>query len=49
MNVHIGVDNESGLIHSVEATAAHVHNLTPAADLLHGEAIVVCGCWLPEN
>ena len=44
-----GVDSESGLIHSVETTASHVHDLTPAADLLHGEAIVVCGCWLPEN
>lgn len=39
--VHIGVDSESGLIHSVETTAAHVHDLTPAADLLHGEEAVV--------
>jgi IS5 family transposase len=30
MKVHIGVDSESGLIHSVETTAAHVHDLTPA-------------------
>ena len=36
-----GVDSESGLIHSVETTAAHVHDLTPAADLLHGEETVV--------
>jgi IS5 family transposase len=35
------VDSESGLIHSVETTAAHVHDLTPAADLLHGEETVV--------
>jgi IS5 family transposase len=41
MKVHIGVDSESGLIHSVEATAAHVQDLTPAADLLHGEESVV--------
>jgi len=41
MKVHIGVDSESGLIHSVETTAAHVHDLTPAADLLHGEETVV--------
>ena len=27
MKVHIGVDSESGLIHSVETTAAHVHEL----------------------
>jgi len=30
MKVHIGVDAESGLIHSVETTAANVHDLTPA-------------------
>jgi IS5 family transposase len=41
MKVHIGVDSENGLIHSVETTAAHVHDLTPAADLLHGEETVV--------
>ena len=34
------MDSESGLIHSVETTAAHVHDLTPAADLLHGEETV---------
>jgi len=41
MKDHIGVDSESGLIHSVETTAAYVHDLTPAADLLHGEETVV--------
>jgi IS5 family transposase len=41
MKVHIGVDSESGLIHSVETTAANVHDLTPAAVLLHGEETVV--------
>ena len=30
------MDSESGLIHSMETTAAHVHDLTPAAQLLHG-------------
>ena len=35
------MDSESVLIHSVETTAAHVHGLTPAADLLHGEVTVV--------
>jgi len=38
MKVHIGVDSESGLIHAVETTAANVHDLTPAAELLHGDA-----------
>ena len=42
MKVHrIGVDKDSGLIHSVETTDANVHDLTPAADLLHGEVEVV--------
>ena len=41
MKVHIGVDSESGLIHSVETTAANVHYLTPVADLLHGDETVV--------
>ncbi|MCP9824780.1 IS5 family transposase [Synechococcus sp. EJ6-Ellesmere] len=41
MKVHIGVDKDTGLIHSVETTAANVHDLTPAADLLHGEEVVV--------
>ena len=41
MKVHIGVDKDTGLIHSVETTAANVHDLTPAADLLHGEEKVV--------
>jgi IS5 family transposase len=41
MKIHIGVDSESGLIHSVETMAANVHDLTPAAELLHGEETVV--------
>jgi IS5 family transposase len=43
MKVHLGVDSDSGLIHSVETTAANVHDLTPAAELLHGEETVVYG------
>ena len=41
MKVHIGVDKDTGLIHSVETTAANVHDITQAADLLHGEEKVV--------
>jgi IS5 family transposase len=41
MKVHIGVDTDNGLIHSVETTAANVHDLTPAAELLHGDETVV--------
>lgn len=40
IKAHIGVDSDSGLIHSVETTAANVHDLMPAADLLHGEETV---------
>jgi IS5 family transposase len=41
MKVHIGVDKENGLIHSIETTSANVHDLTPASELLHGEETVV--------
>jgi IS5 family transposase len=41
MKVHLGVDKDSGLIHSVVTTAANVHDLTPAAELLHGDEEVV--------
>jgi IS5 family transposase len=41
MKVHIGVDKDNGLIHSVETTAANVHDLTPAAELRHGDETVV--------
>ena len=41
MKVHIGVDKDTGLIHSVETTAANVHDITQAADLLPGDEKVV--------
>jgi IS5 family transposase len=43
MNEHIGVDNASGLIHSVVTTADNVHDLTSAAQLLHRHEQVVYG------
>jgi IS5 family transposase len=43
MKVHAGVDKDSGLIHSVVTTSANMHDLTPAAELLHGEEEVVYG------
>jgi IS5 family transposase len=43
MKVHIGVDKDSGLIHSVGTTAANVHDLTSAVELLHGDEEVVYG------
>jgi IS5 family transposase len=43
MKVHAGVDKDSGLIHSVVVTAANMHDLIPAAELLHGDEEVVYG------
>ena len=43
MKVHIGVDKDSGLIHSVVTTAANVHDLTQAGEQLHGDEAVVYG------
>ena len=43
MKMHIGVDDRDGLIHSIETTAANVHDLTAADQLLHGEEQRVWG------
>jgi IS5 family transposase len=37
MKAHIGVDAESGLVHSLVSTAANVNDVTQAGALLHGE------------
>ena len=36
MNAHIGVDAETGMVHSMTTTAGNVHDLTEAERLLHG-------------
>ena len=41
--IQAGVDKDSGLIHSVAVTPANVHDLTPVAELLHGDEEVVYG------
>ncbi|MBT0569004.1 IS5 family transposase [Curvibacter sp. CHRR-16] len=41
MKAHIGVDADSGLVHTVPTTAANAHNITQAHALLHGEEEVV--------
>jgi IS5 family transposase len=41
MKAHIGVDAESGLVHSVIGTAANVNDVTQGHDLLHGKETVV--------
>jgi len=43
MKIHTGVVKDSGLILSVFVTTANVHDLTPAAELLHGDEDVVYG------
>lgn len=37
MKAHIGVDADSGLVHTVVTTAANEHDITQAHKLLHGE------------
>ena len=37
MNAHIGVDADSGLVHTVIGTAANVNDVTQASALVHGE------------
>ena len=41
MKAHIGVDADSGLVHTVRATAGHVHDIVEANSLLHGQESVV--------
>ncbi len=47
MKAHIGVDADSGLVHTVIGTAANVNDVTQGHALLHGEEHVVFRCWLP--
>ena len=37
MKAHIGVDAETGFVHSLQTTSANVHDLTPVEELLTGE------------
>jgi len=43
MKVHIGVDSQTGLVHSAVVTAANVHDKHALPDLLHGEERRVYG------
>lgn len=40
---HIGVDQDSGLVHTVKVTPANVHDVTVTPELLNGEETVVYG------
>ena len=43
MKLHIGVDADTGLVHSMSTTAANVHDITEAHNLLQGrETMVWC-------
>ena len=41
MKVHIGVEKDTGVIHSLETTFANVSDISQPADLLHGDVEVV--------
>jgi IS5 family transposase len=43
LKAHIGVDEATGLVHSVVTTAANVGDVTRVGDLLHGKEKVVFG------
>ena len=43
MKVHIGVDAETGVVHSMSTTSANVHDVTEAHRLLHGREKRVWG------
>ena len=43
MKVHIGVDSETGVVHSVSTTPANVHDVTETPRLLHGGETRVWG------
>ena len=44
---HIGVDRDSGLVHTVKATPANVHDVNMTSELLHGEEETVI--WVPKS
>ncbi len=43
MELHVGVDDQNGLVHSQATTSANMHNLTASEQLLHGEEVRVWG------
>ena len=43
MKAPIGVDSETGIVHSMSATPANVHDVTEAHQLLHGGETMVWG------
>jgi IS5 family transposase len=43
MKAHIGVDAESGLVHTVRGTSGNVHDIVEGNSLLHGEEAMAFG------
>ena len=43
MKAHIGVDSDTGIVHSMSTTAANAHDVTETHHLLHGGETVVWG------
>ncbi len=43
MKAHMGVDSETGIVHSMSTTSANVHGVTEAHHLLHGGETVAWG------
>jgi IS5 family transposase len=43
MKAHIGVDADSGLVHTVRGTSGHVNDVVEANSLLHGDELNVFG------
>ena len=43
MKLHVGMDKDTGLVHSAVVTAANVHDKHPLPDLLHGQEEEVYG------
>ncbi len=43
MKLHVGVDDKSGLVHSLATASANMHDLTASEELLQGEEVRVWG------
>ena len=43
MKLHVEVDDQSGLVHSLATTSAKMHDLAASEELLHGEEVRVWG------
>lgn len=43
MKTHIGVDADSGFVHTVRATSGHVVDVTAGNSLLHGQEVDALG------